>query len=693
MATIPEALALAIQYHQAGRLQDAEQIYRQILEVEPRQADALHLLGVLAHQAGNHGLAVDFIGRAIGLKGTQAAFHNNLGEAYRALRRWPEAVACYGRALSLNPDYAEAHYNLGIACQNQGKPADAVACYRRALELKPHYVEAQNNLGNALRDQGKLDEASACYRRALELKPDYAQAHCNLGATFNEQGKAADADACCRRALEFQPNLAEAHYNLGIAFKNQGNSDGAVACYRRALALKPDRAEAHNNLGNALLDQEKVDEAIACFRQAAELKPDFADACFNLGNALKEQGDLNGSVACFRRTLELRPDYAEAHNNLGNALADQGRLDDAIACFRRAAELKWDFDEAHNNWGVTLGHQDRLTEAISVYEEFLRLKPNSAVTHKNLGMVYLQKGAFERGWQEYEWRLQCGKTDREPFTQPRWDGSPLEGRTILLWLEQGLGDTINFIRYAPLVRARGGIVLVAAPAPLVPLLSRCPGIEQLLSPGEQLPDVAVQAPLASLPGIFGTNLDSIPAQVPYLSAEPARLEKWGAELQAKSAFKIGIAWQGNRRHPADRFRSIPLQYFEPLARVAGVRLYSLQKGYGSEQLAAVPDWGIVDLSMRLDEQGAFLDTAAVLRHLDLVVTCDSSLLHLAGALAVPVWAAVSKAGDWRWLLQREDSPWYPTLRLFRQHRLHEWGEVLASIAEEVRKCVQGQGAA
>ena len=689
MATIPDALAIARQHHLAGHLQEAEQIYRQILAVEPNHADALHLLGVLAHQVGEHLVAVATIERAIGLKGNQAAFHNNLGEAYRALRRWSEAVACYRRGLELDPAYAEAHYNLGIACREQGQLVDAVTCYRRALELKPDYVEAHNNLGSVLQEQGKLDEAVACYRQALELQPAYAQAHCNLAAAFNEQGKPADAAVCCRRALELQPGLAEAHYNLGHALKQQGKLAEAIASYSRALAVKPECAEMHNHLGNALLDQGELDQAIACYRRALELKPDFADAFFSQGNAFKKMGRLDEAIACYRRAIDLQLDYPQAHNNLGIVLADQKRFDEAVACYRRAVSLKANFAEAYNNLGISLVMQNRLEEAISAFEECLRLEPTDPDTHMNLGMACLKAGDLDRGWREYEWRCKRPHVARTLSPQPTWDGFSLEGRTILLWAEQGFGDTIQFIRYAPLVKDRGGIVLVEAPAALLPLLARCPGIDRLHSQGQPRPNFAVQASLLSLPAIFGTNLTNIPAEVPYLSAEPARLEQWRGELLSDPAFNIGIAWQGNRSNDSNRYRSIPLKNFEPLARLPGVRLYSLQKGYGSEQLAAVPDWGVIDLSMRLDEQQAFLDTAAVMRHLDLVVASDSSLVHLAGALAVPVWVPLSEANEWRWMQRREDSPWYPTLRLFRQRRSDDWQDVFARIAEEVQKRVSG----
>jgi len=355
MATIPEALAIALEHHQGGRLQAAERIYRQILAVEPTQADAWHLLGVIAH----HG------------------------------RKPDEATACYRRALELRPDYAEAHNNLGITLKAQGKLDEALSCYRRALELRPDNAETHNNLGILLRDRGKLDEAVACWRRALELKPEFAEAHSNLGNALRGQGKLNEAVVCWRRALELKPDFAEAHNNLGNLLRDQGELDEAVACFRRALELKPDYAEAHNNLGNALKSQGKLHEAVACYRRALELEPDFAQAQNNLGVVFREQGQPDKAVACCRRALALKPDYTEAHNNLANALLDQGKPDEAVACYRRAIELQPDYAKSYSNLGVAFQGQGKLDEAVVCYRRAVELQPERAELHSNLLYVRL----------------------------------------------------------------------------------------------------------------------------------------------------------------------------------------------------------------------------------------------------------------------------------------------------------------
>jgi tetratricopeptide (TPR) repeat protein len=770
MTTIPEALAIAVGHHQAGRLQAAEQIYRQVLAADPNQPDAWHLLGIIADQVGKHATAVEHIAHAIRLAGDQAVFHQSLGDAYLALGRTADAVSCYQRALELKPDYAEAqrrlrdaiadrpglaprsadelnglgitlaqqgrleeaiadfrraleinpdlaqaHHNLGIALQEQGRLEEAVASYRRALELKPDYTTAYHYLGTALKDLNRLDEAVACYRRALELKPDFVEAcnnlaavlqdqrrlaeaiacyrrvlqykpddpiACNnLGAVLQQQGQSAEAAACCRRALKLKPDFIEAHYNLGDALRGQGKLDEAVVSYRRTLELKPDLVDAHYHLGAALKEQRKLDEAVACFRRTLELKPNDAEVHNNLGIVLNDQGKPDEAIACFHRALELMPGFLEAHNNLGVTLNGQGKPEEAMACYRRALELKPDYVPAHNNLGNALMNAGKLDEAIACYRRALELEPDYAEAHSNRSLASLLMGNFEDGWSEYDWRWKANNFAQPVFSQPLWDGRPLEGRAILLYAEQGLGDTIHFVRYAAQVKQRGGSVVVKCPRPLLYLLRSCAGIDRLVAEGEELPPFGVQAPLLSLPGIFHTTLENLPATVPYLYAEPDLVQRWQQELDRLAGFKIGIAWQGSRKHPKDRDRSIPLGCFEPLARCCGVRLLSLQKHSGTEQIQEVAQrFPIIDLASRLDEaSGAFMDTAAVMKTLDLVITCDTAVAHLAGALGVPVWVALPLVPDWRWLLDRSDSPWYPTMRLFRQESHGDWPGVFRRI--------------
>jgi protein O-GlcNAc transferase len=349
MPTIPEALAIAIEHHRAGRLQESATIYRQILAADPNHHDAWRLLGLIACQTRNYQAGVECIQRAVTLSPDWAEAHFSLGNAWKSQGKLDKALACYQRALQLKPDYAEAHNNLGLAWREQGDLDQAVACYQRTLELKPSFAEAHNNLGNVLALQGKPDEAAACYQRALRLNPGYAEAHSNLGNVFKGQGKLDEAVARYQRALELKPFFADVHNNLGNAFIACGKLDEAAACYQRALRLNPDYAEAHNNLGNVFKDQSKLHEAAACYQRALGLKPDYALAHYNLGLVCQDRGNLDEAVECYRQALKCNPAYAVAHNNLGNALKDQGKLDEAIASFRRALELEPDVPGAHSN--------------------------------------------------------------------------------------------------------------------------------------------------------------------------------------------------------------------------------------------------------------------------------------------------------------------------------------------------------
>ena len=698
---------LGIALQDQGRLEEAVASYRRALALKPDYPVAYNNLGTALKEQRKLDEAADCFRRALQLKPDDLMACSNLANALREQGQLAEAAACYRRALELKPDYPEGYADLGAVLRDLGRVDEAVACSRRALELKPDLVAAWSNLGIALRDQGSLDEAVACQRRALELKPDFAASHVNLGIILAEQGRFAEAmacyrraveikpdsaeaqnnlgsvlirlgqpeeaAACCRRALQQKPDYAEALSNLGAAFQDLGKKDESLACYHRAVELEPGNSDAHNNLGVAFKNLGKLDEAIACYQRALELKPDNASAHNNLGIAFLEQRKLDEAVACQRRALELKPDNADTHNNLGAAFKEQGKLDEAVACYRRALELKPDYADAHSNLGAAFQEQGKLDEALACYARALELKPDNPGTHNNRALLRLLLGDFQEGWPESESRWDIKGFRRRPFYQPLWDGRPLEGKTILLHSEQGLGDTIQFVRYAPLVKQAGARVLLECQKPLVRLLAGCRGVDELLGRGDDLPPFDFHAPLLSLPGILHTSLETIPADVPYLFADPPLVEHWRGELESIAGFKVGIVWRGSPVFRNDRARSFPLSCFEPLAGLPDVRLISLQKGAGVEQLQDLAGrFPVTELGSRLDD---FTDTAAAMANLDLVIACDTAVAHLAGAMRLPVWVAIPFIPDWRWMLDRDDSPWYPSVRLFRQKKPGDWASV------------------
>jgi len=472
------------------------------------------------------------------------------------------------------------------------------------------------------------------------------------GMSHHQAGRLAEAERIYREILTEQPDYPEVLYLLGMLAAQVGKPDEAVELLRRAVRLKPDFAKAHYNLGVVLRNQGQFEEAIAASRQAIRIEPDFAEAHANLGNALRDMGQLDQATASYRQAIGLKPDYAEAHNNLGSVLHDTGQFDEAIAAGRRAIKLKADFVQAHWNYAWLL----------------------------------LTLGEFEEGWKELEWRLRLPQWTRlgRDFSQARWTGQDPRGKTILLISDARFGDAMHFIRYAPLVAERGATVLLECQAELVPLLNRVQGISAVFARGERLPSFDWQTPLLSLPLVFGTTVETIPAEVPYLSAPPDRITRWAQRLARESSFRVGLVWAGNDGQNA---RSCSLATFGPLAAVPGVTFYGLQKGPEASQ-PVPPGLRLIQMG---EELGDFADTAGLVSNLDLVISVDTSVVHLAGGMARPVWTLVPFNPGFQWLRGRADSPWYPTMRLFRQPSRGDWDSVIAQVADALSHRIKNRG--
>jgi tetratricopeptide (TPR) repeat protein len=521
---------------------------------------------------------------------------------------------------------------------------------------------------------------------------------------LHQRGQLADAEKICRQIVSANPSDALAWHLLGVTAIQSGRDDVAKECIERALDIQPGLAEAHQNLGTLWRRRGMLDRAIQSYRRAVQLKPHLSEAHFSLGRALHDQGELDEAIESYGNALRVRPGYADALNDLAAALGEAGRPAEAIAVCQRSIAVDPNCSAAHYNLGLVLKDEGRIGEAICAYRKVLELDSGLAFGHLNLAQLLLLSAEFQTGWVEYEWRWRTGQLVARTFEQPTWEGEALEGRTILLWAEQGLGDTIQFIRYAALVMELGAMVLVECQRPLVALLSGCAGVDHLIPGGDSLPPFNVQAPLLSLPRICGTTVDTIPASVPYLFADRALVERWRQKLaylhdetrQATAQVPygvrnvlIGINWSGRTMPGLHKQRDIPLEHFTSLATIPGLRLISLQKD-GSEEIA---DAGlpIVDLGPEIDTaHGAFMDTAAIMMNLDLVITSDTSIPHLAGALGVPVWLALPYVPDWRWMLDRSDSPWYPTMRLFRQKSRGDWAGVISEIRQALSDLVSNK---
>ena len=550
----------------------------------------------------------------------------------------------------LDPRTAAAETVLAAALDRHraGDLKKACGLYRKILRSAPKHAEALHLLGLATLELGKADRAAQLIAKAAALAPGNTLYRINLGEAYRLAGKPGEAAAAYRAALSIDPGFVPALASLGNLLKARGQIEEAIACHRRAAALQPGSAELKSNLGLALKDAGRIGEALVELRGAAGLAPRHADIQFNLGNVLLAAGMAEEAEAAFARTVDLDPGHARAWCNRGVALREQGRGVQAAATLRKALDLAPDWADAH--W--------------------------------NLGLALLMDGKFAEGWRKYEWRRRIpGFAIQKPIG-PEWDGSALAGRTLLLRAEQGLGDAIQFARYARLAGGMAGKVVLECPPGLVRLLRGSGICDAVIARGETV-SFDVEAPLMSAPHFLDPDLAAAAACVPYLAAEPDLIARWTARLSQGTGLKIGIAWQGNPAYRADRTRSIPLAHFLALARLPGIRLVSLQKGFGAEQLDGVrPDVAIDNPGRDLDEStGAFVDTAAVVAGLDLVICSDSAVAHLAGALGKDVWVALAAAPDWRWGRSGERSPWYPTMRLFRQSAAGDWAGVFSRIGD------------
>lgn len=542
----------------------------------------------------------------------------------------------------------------------------------------------------AAHQAGQFAQAESLYRRALELDGKQFQVLSMLGILQAQRGNYPDAEQILRKALKLNPDDAGGQFNYGNVLLGLQRFDDALAVFDKALRLNPGLAEAHLNRGNILMLRKRFEEAVVSFDTAVQINPNFAQAYCNRGNALEKMGRLDEALASCNGALNLNTGNAEFRASRANILSRLRRYDEALGDISSALSLQPHSADFHYNHGNILIEVKRHHDAIAAFNKALAVDPGFADAHFNEGLCWLSLGDMERGWRKYEYRF---KTSEYPevkrnFPQPVWSGdSSINGKTIFIHTEQGFGDTLMNCRYVPLLASMGARVVLEVKPELLQLMEGLEGVSTLIARGADIPQIDFQCPIMSLPLAFETRLETIPSAVPYLKVPGERADHWRSKL-GDSRFKIGVAWAGNPSFKTDRDRSITLKNILPVCSVPGATFFSLQKDLrdgDAEILNANPH--IRHLGSDLKN---FLDTAAVMESLDLIISSDTSIVNLAGALGRPVWILLSFNSDWRWLLDRTDSPWYPTARLFRKDKSGDWASIVDKVSAELAKTLTGQ---
>ena len=589
------------------------------------------------------------------------------------------AKKAYQAVLTLDPLNALALHAMGVACARHRQNEEALQWLNQALTVQPDNTNAWSDRGNVLSALRRFTLAIASYDKAIALAPHQAPAHYNRATALSEMGQHEEAAQGFEQAIARDPQHALAWCNQGVALNELKRHEQALACFEQALTLAPQYAEAWSNKATTLIELKRYTDALECCDQAVSLSPEFADAWCNRGNALRHLDLQEQAIAAYERAVQLNPALAQAWSNQGAALSDLERTEEAMQCFDHALQLKPDYAQAWFNRGNAFHALGEIEEASANYQQATTLQPNYDEAHWNNSLALLSMGRLTEGWLAYESRKKLDQKGwvHRVLPQPFWDGSQsLSGKTILLHCEQGFGDTLQFCRYAKAVAQKGARVLLEVQPPLKALLQSLEGPHQVFSMGEALPDFDLHCPLLSLPLALGTTLETIPSQVPYLTPDPTLLAHWRQQLGQDTRPKIGLVWSGSTTHTNDSHRSMRLAQLLP-ALPTHFQWVSLQKELREEDAAplqAHPELLHFGPALR-----TYADTAAVCSLMDAVICVDTSVAHLAGALGRPVHLLLAANPDWRWMRERSDTPWYPSMTLWRQRKLDEWEEPLSQL--------------
>jgi hypothetical protein len=569
----------------------------------------------------------------------------------------------------------------GLMLCRSGRFSEAKALYEELLKSHPDQPKALTNLGAIEFQSGHFEAGLNLIQKSIQIDADQPYAFHNVSNELLKLKRYDEALTYCNRAIALKSDLAEAYNNLGIALESLQRHNEALINYDKAIALKPDYPEAHNNRGIVLHYLNCIDDALMSYDYAISLKSDYAKAHNNRGNLLKDLERFNEAFNCYNQAIESAPDFAEAYFNRGVMLAKLDRLNEALDDYDRAIVLRTDYADAYCNRGQVLQQLNKVEDALRSYNRAIELDDALSLAKWNKAFVLLLLGDYVQGWKLYEWRWEtCQKEFRRHFDQALWLGDrSIEGKTLLIYAEQGLGDFIQFCRYALMAEALGAKVVLEVPAPMLSLMETLKGDFTIVEKYKALPHFDLQCPMMSLPLAFKTLVQTIPGATPYLEVDRAKKERWRQRLGDKKALRVGVAWSGS---DINKKRTISLQQLEPLLQLP-FEFHSVQKAVSAEDIVMLSNRDCVHLHH--DELRDFSDTAALISEMDLVISIDTASAHLAGALGKPVWVMLPLAPDFRWLTDRKDSPWYPTAKIFRQVALDEWSNVITDVVDNLKQ--------
>jgi len=669
--------------------QDLEQFeaaladFDQAIALKPDYADAYSNRGIVLQSLERLDDALSNYDKALTINPQLAEAHLNRGNTLKDLKRFDEALQSYDHAIAINPRLFKAYLNKGNVFKELNAIDQALENYDQAIVIAPEDAEPYINKGFILQTQKKLDEALSYYEKSLALQADNAIAYLNRGNVLKDLDRLDEALDSYSQAIKINPDYAQAYSNRGVVLQKLERLDEALADYDQAISIDSDFSEVHYNRGSTLEALDRLEEALNSYGQALAIDPECAEAYFNKGHTLQKAKRMEEALACYYQAIAYNPQFEEAHINRGTILEHLGQLEEALDCYKKVIEISPDRVEALSNLGNIYQYLKQFKPAFECFDKAISLDPDNAIAHWNKSFAKLINGEFEEGWQLYEWRWKTKQFDlhHQDLTQPLWLGQQsLKNKYLFIYPEQGYGDFIQCIRYAQLAEAAGATVIIEVPKALMSLTTTLKGKFTLIEAGQTLPDFDYHCPVMSLPLAFKTTLETIPADIPYFFADPEKQAIWQQRLGEKKSFRIGLVWSGSTAHTNDRNRSLPIIQLAPLFTLPA-EFYALQKEIRPEDASFLAKNKTIKNYQ--DDLLDFSDTAALIAEMDLVISVDTSVAHLAGALGKPLWLLLAFSQDYRWLLNRNDSPWYPTATLFRQPKLGDWDQLITQIKTQL----------